>query len=74
MVWLSSKIESGSITSKTQAVSQNGLMFDGNLFAGYSLGYDYKSNEAGKHFLLPTIMEDMRYKEWNNKLLELQDA
>lgn len=46
------------ITSKTQTVSQNGLMFDGNLFAGYSLGYDYKSNEAGKHFQLSTITEN----------------
>lgn len=40
MVWLSSKIESGSITSKTQAVSQNGLMFNRNkhmMFVSYIL-------------------------------------
>ncbi len=72
MEWLSSKIESGSITPKTQAISQNSLMFVGSLFARHSLGYNYKSSETGKHFQLPTIMEDMRYKEWNNKLQELQ--
>ena len=40
MVWLSSKIESGSITPKTQAVSQNGLMFNRNkhmMFVSYIL-------------------------------------
>lgn len=40
MVWLSSKIESGSITPKTQAISQNGLMFNRNkhmVFVSYIL-------------------------------------
>lgn len=40
MEWLSSKIESGSITPKTQAISHNGLMFNRNkhmVFVSYIL-------------------------------------
>ena len=36
---LSSKIEPGSTTQESLAISQKDLMFDGSLFAGFSLGY-----------------------------------
>ena len=45
------------ITSKQQSLYQNGVIANGQLFAGYDLSYQYNNSTTGKHFQLGTVYD-----------------